>query len=81
MKSLMDEVIIVGSDKANLVMITLNGSHEVLGVKVAPDQEPAVLEQAIKQALTDANSKLQKEMVSQMQKNGGAMEFLKKLGT
>jgi DNA-binding protein YbaB len=80
MKAMMDEIVVVGGGANNAVMITVNGSHEVLGVEVKEGQDKATLERGIKEAITEANKKLQQQMLKTMQANGGAMEALKNLG-
>jgi DNA-binding protein YbaB len=79
MKAMLDEIIVVGSGAGNAVMITMNGSHEVLGVEVKDGSDKATLERGIKDAIVDANKKLQQELIKHMQANGGGMEALKNL--
>ena len=79
MKVLLDAIIVVGSGANNAVMITQNGSHEVLGVQVQPGSETATIERGIKEALADANKKLQSELVKVMQANGGGMDAIKNM--
>lgn len=71
MKAMMDEIVIVGSGAGNAVMITMNGSHEVLGVQIEDGAEKARIEQGVKEALADANKKLQQELMKKMQEMGG----------
>ncbi len=80
MKAMMDAIVVVGGGMSNTVMITMNGSHEVLGVEVQEGKDKATLERAIKDAISDANKKLQQEMMKVMQAQGGTMEALKNLG-
>ena len=79
MKAMLDEIIVVGGGASNAVMITMNGSHEVLGVQVQEGADKATLERGIKEAIGDANKKLQQELIKQMQANGGGMEALKNM--
>jgi len=77
MKEMLDEVVIVGSGASGNVLITLNGSHEVLGVQIADGMEKAKIESGVKDALTDANRKLQTELMKKMQDLGGGLDALK----
>lgn len=77
MKAVLDEVVVVGSGASGNVMITFNGSHEVLGVQIADGIEKTKLEAGIKDALTDANRKLQTELMKKMQDLGGGLDALK----
>jgi DNA-binding protein YbaB len=79
MKAMLDEIVVVGGGVSNTVMITMNGSHEVLGVQVQEGADKATLERAIKEAVGDANKKLQSELMKVMQANGGGMEALKNM--
>jgi DNA-binding protein YbaB len=79
MKAMLDEIVVVGSGANNAVMITMNGSHDVLGVQVQEGSDKATLERAIKEAIGDANKKLQQELVKVMQANGGGMEAIKNM--
>lgn len=71
MKKMLDAVVVVGASRGNKVMVTLNGSHEVLGVQIEDGTEKSVIEQGVKDAFVDANSKLQKELMAKMQADGG----------
>lgn len=77
MKEMLDEVMIVGSGASGNVLITLNGSHEVLGVQIAEGMETKKIEAGVKDALTDANRKLQTELMKKMQDLGGGLDALK----
>ncbi|MEK9157224.1 MAG: YbaB/EbfC family nucleoid-associated protein [Patescibacteria group bacterium] len=77
MKEMLDEVMIVGSGASGNVLITLNGSHEVLGVQIAEGMETKKIETGVKDALTDANRKLQAELMKKMQDLGGGLDALK----
>jgi DNA-binding protein YbaB len=79
MKAMLDEIIVVGGGANNAVMITMNGSHDVLGVQVQEGADKATLERAIKEAIGDANKKLQQELMKVMQANGGGMEAFKNM--
>ncbi|MDQ5952348.1 MAG: hypothetical protein QG626_476, partial [Patescibacteria group bacterium] len=48
MKAMLDGIVVVGSGANNAVMITMNGSHEVLGVQVQEGADKASLERGIK---------------------------------
>lgn len=80
MKAMLDNVIVVGAGLSGKVMITVNGSHETLGVQVEEGLSKAEIEKGVKDALTDVNSKLQKELMSKLQEMGGGLEALKNLG-
>lgn len=71
MKKMLDSVVVVGASRSNKVMVTLNGSHEVLGVQIEDGTEKSAIEQGVKEAFVDANSKLQKELMTKMQADGG----------
>ncbi len=75
MKEVLDSVIVVGSGASGKVLITLNGSHEVLGVSIADGMEKEKIESGVKDALTDANRKLQSELMKKMQDMGGIDAF------
>ena len=79
MKAMMDNIVVVGGGVNNTVMITMNGSHEVLGVEVQEGADKATLERAIKDAIDDANKKLQSELMKVMQANGGGMDAIKNM--
>lgn len=79
MKAMLDEVLVVGSGTGGKVMITLNGSHEVQGVKIEPGMEVIEIEKGVKNALEDANRKLQGELMKKMQEMGGGLDALKGL--
>ncbi len=79
MKAMLDQIIVVGGGASNAVMITMNGSHEVLGVQVEEGKDKTTLERGIKDALTDANKKLQQALVKHMQANGGGIEAIKNM--
>lgn len=71
MKAMLDEVVIVGSGAGGKVMITMNGSHEVLGVSIEEGLDKTRTEQGVKEAITDVNKKLQTELMKKMQAMGG----------
>lgn len=79
MKAMLDEVIIVGIGAGGKVMITVNGSHETLGVKIDETLDHAKIEGGVKDALNDVNSKLQVELMKKMKEMGG-LEAFKNLG-
>lgn len=79
MKAMLDEVIVVGQSSGGKVMITVNGSHETLGVQVADDLDRTKIAEHIKSALNDVNSKLQGELMKKMKEMGG-LDAFKNLG-
>lgn len=79
MKAMLDEVMVVGSGAGGKVLITLNGSHEVQGVKIEPGMDTTKIEEGVKDALVDANRKLQSELMKKMQDLGGGLDALKGL--
>jgi len=79
MKAMLDEVVIVGQGASGKVMITVNGSHETLGVKIEEGLEHAKIESGVKDALNDVNSKLQVELMKKMKEMGG-LDAFKNLG-
>ena len=79
MKAMLDEVVIVGMGARGKVMITVNGSHETLGVKVDETLNHSEIETGVKDALNDVNSKLQVELMKKMKEMGG-LDAFKNLG-
>lgn len=79
MKAMLDEVVIVGQGMGGKVMITVNGSHETLGVKIDEDLDRSKIEAGVKDALNDVNSKLQVELMKKMKEMGG-LDAFKNLG-
>lgn len=71
MQSALSEVVVVGQSKHNKVMVTIDGNQKVQGVKIEEDLGRDKIEEHIKDALNDANKKLQKEMASKMKDMGG----------
>lgn len=83
MKKMLDEVVVVGANRGEKVMVTVNGSHEVLGVKIEDGLEKSAIEQGVKDAFADAGTKLQKELMAKMQAGGGMSglgDIMKNLG-
>jgi DNA-binding protein YbaB len=79
MKAMLDEVVIVGQGASGKVMITVNGSHETLGVQIDEDLDRSKIADGVKSALTDVNSKLQVELMKKMKEMGG-LDAFKNLG-
>jgi nucleoid-associated protein EbfC len=77
MKEMLDEVMVVGSGAGGNVMITLNGSHEPKGVQIAEGMDKAKIEIGVKDAIIDANRKLQTELMKKMQSMDGGLDALK----
>lgn len=71
MKEMMDEIVVVGGSSGNMVMVTLNGSHEMLGVQIDDALEREKIAAACKDAYADATRKLQTEMMKKMKDMGG----------
>lgn len=71
MKEMLDEILVVGSGARGGVLITINGSHEILGVQINDDVERGAIAQGIKDAFADANKQLQGEMMKKMKDMGG----------
>lgn len=71
MKEMMDEIVVVGGSSGNKVMITINGSHEVLGVQIDDSVEREKIAQHVKDAFADATKKLQMELFKKMKDMGG----------
>lgn len=71
MKEMLDQVVVVGGSSGNKVMITMNGSHEMLGVQVDPSLEHAKIADAVKEAYADCSKKLQNELMQKMKEMGG----------
>lgn len=78
MKAMLDDIVVVGASSGQKVMITMNGSHEVLGVQIADGAEKAEIESGVKDAMVDCSKKLQQELVKAVQANGG-LENLKNM--
>jgi len=79
MKAMLDEVVIVGVGAGGKVMVTVNGSHETLGVKIDETLERSKIEAGMKEALDDVNKKLQGELMKKMKEMGG-LDAFKNLG-
>jgi len=79
MKAMLDEVVVVGSSSGNNVMVTVNGSHEILGVQITNELDRAKIADHVKDALNDVNKKLQVELLKKMKDMGG-LEAFKGLG-
>lgn len=80
MKALLDEIMIVGASSGQKVMITMNGSHEVVGVQIADGLEKTAIEQGVKDAMADCSKKLQQELVKKVQESGGLENFKSMMG-
>ncbi|MBI1907946.1 YbaB/EbfC family nucleoid-associated protein [Candidatus Uhrbacteria bacterium] len=71
MKEMLDEIVVVGQGSRGQVMVTLNGSHDVLGVQIDDAVERAAIAVGVKEAFADANKKLQTELMKKMKDMGG----------
>lgn len=71
MKEMLDEVVVVGGSNGNKVMITMNGSHELLGVQIDESLEREKIADGFKAAYADATQKLQTELFKKMKDMGG----------
>lgn len=71
MKEMLDQVVVVGSGASGKVMVTMNGSHEVMGVQIEDGLDKARIETGVKDAITDVNKKLQSELMKKMNEMGG----------
>lgn len=71
MKEMMDAIVVVGASSGNKVMITINGSHEVLGVQIDDSVEREKIGEGVKDAFADATKKLQMELFKKMKDMGG----------
>lgn len=80
MKAMLDEIVVVGASSGQKVMITMNGSHEVLGVQIADGVEKAEIETGVKDAMADCAKKLQQELVKAVQASGGIENFKSMMG-
>ena len=80
MKAMMDDIVIVGASSGNMVMVTINGSHDVLGVQIDDALDRAKIAAAVKDAFTDAGKKLQSELMKKMKDMGGLGDMMKNLG-
>jgi DNA-binding protein YbaB len=60
MKKQLESEQITGTSKDGLIQLTINGSYELLSVKVSPEAQlsPADIEKGVKQAYEDANSRI-----------------------
>lgn len=79
MKEIMDAIVVVGKSGKG-VMITINGSYDVLGVSIDDGLSKEVIEKGVQDAMKDAMRQLQTELMKKMQEDGGALEALKSLG-
>lgn len=79
MKAMLDDVIVIGSGAGGAVMITVNGSHETLGVQIDDALDRSKIADGVKAALNDVNSKLQGELMKKMKEMGG-LDAFKNLG-
>ena len=79
MKAMLDEVIVVGKGAGGKVMITVNGSHETLGVQIDDDLDREKIAKGVQEALNDVNSQLQGELMKKMKEMGG-LDAFKNLG-
>ncbi|MCR4312025.1 MAG: YbaB/EbfC family nucleoid-associated protein [Candidatus Uhrbacteria bacterium] len=79
MKAMLDEIMIVGRGLGGKVMVTVNGSHEVLGVDIDEALDRAKIADGVKDAFTDANKQLQGELMKKMKEMGG-LDMFKNLG-
>ena len=61
------------------VMVTVNGSHETLGVEIDEHLDREKIAPGVKGALNDVNKQLQTELVKTM-KNMGGLDAFKNLG-
>lgn len=80
MKAMMDDIVIVGASSGNMVMVTINGSHDVLGVQIDDTLDRAKIASAVKDAFTDAGKKLQSELMKKMKDMGGLGDMMKNIG-
>jgi DNA-binding protein YbaB len=71
MKEMLDDILVVGSGARGGVMITINGSHDIIAVKIDDSVERGAIGPAIKDAFADANKQLQGEMMKKMKEMGG----------
>ncbi len=79
MKAMLDDVIVVGKGASGKVMITVNGSHETLGVQIDEDLDREKIAKGVQEALNDVNNKLQAELMKTMKEMGG-LDAFKNLG-
>ena len=71
MKEMMDDIVVAGGSSGNKVMVTINGSHEVLGVQIDEELDRAKIGDHVREALGDAGKKLQTELMKKMKDMGG----------
>lgn len=79
MKAMLDDVVIIGRGAGGKVMVTVNGSHDVLGVQIDDDLDRSRIAGAVKDAMSDANKQLQVELMKKMKEMGG-LDMFKNLG-
>ncbi len=83
MKAMLDDIIVVGGSSGNGVMVTLNGSHEMLGIEINDELAREKIAGAVKDAFADANRKLQAELMKKMREGGdlgGLGDMMKNMG-
>jgi len=74
---------VVGSSGQGKVKVTMNGSHEVIAIKINPDvvkpEETDLLEDLVLAALNDAREKVTRMVEEEMNKVGGGLGLPKGL--
>lgn len=71
MKAMLDDIVVVGSAKGGKLMVTINGSHEILGVQIDEALERGQIADGVKEAYADGARKLQTELMKKMKDMGG----------
>lgn len=78
MKEMLDKIVIVG--QSGDIMVSMNGSHEILSIDIGTTTDKSSIESGLKNAIADAQKKLQGELLKQMQSMEGGLDALKNLG-
>jgi DNA-binding protein YbaB len=93
MQKLMATVVVTGSSKNGKLSVTVDGTNTILSVKIEPALinfvyesstskgiEDTLLPKCFKEALEDANKKLQPELMKKLQESGNLGDLMSMLG-
>ena len=79
MQDKMKDVIAVGTSGGDMVKIEINGSMEVVKIRISPEivnsDDVAMLEDLILAAFTDAGTKIKVKLASEMTSLTGGLDF------
>jgi DNA-binding protein YbaB len=82
MQKVLEEVVEVGTGERGAVTITINGNMQVTQVTVADDAvgNKGKIESGVKEAVTEAMKKIQKQLAVKMKDMGQMQDLMKQLG-